>query len=296
MSGRRALHFVFKVGNRTQTIKFYKDVLGMKILRHEEFEEGCKAACNGPYDGKWSKTMIGYGPEDNHFVCELTYNYGLSSYKLGNDFVGLTIKSSQVLQNAEALGWPIHDKDTFPYLEAPGGYKFYIVDELQPTDTDPVQKVTLAISEKDQSLTYWSELLKLKLYEQSEKQALLGYADDQAKLELKFIGEKVEHCKAFGRIAFSCPSSQLKSIESEVKAADGTILTPFVSLDTPGKATVQVVILADPDGHEICFVGDEGFRELSRMDPAADGLLSDALAADHSDEWFTKKGLSKAEA
>jgi hypothetical protein len=32
------------------------------------------------------------------------------------------------------------------------------------------------------------------------------------------------------------------------------------------------------------------------MDPAADGLLSDALAADHSDEWFTKKGLSKAEA
>ncbi len=54
---------------------------------------------------------------------------------------------------------------------------------------DPVQKVTLAISEKDQSLTYWTELLKLKLYEQSEKQALLGYADDQAKLELKFIGK-----------------------------------------------------------------------------------------------------------
>jgi catechol 2,3-dioxygenase-like lactoylglutathione lyase family enzyme len=31
MSGRRALHFVFKVGNRTETIKFYKDVLGMKV-------------------------------------------------------------------------------------------------------------------------------------------------------------------------------------------------------------------------------------------------------------------------
>ena len=36
-----------------------------------------------PYDGKWSKTMIGYGPEDNHFVCELTYNYGISKYPLG---------------------------------------------------------------------------------------------------------------------------------------------------------------------------------------------------------------------
>ena len=39
-----------------------------------------------PYDGKWSKTMIGFGPEDDHFVLELTYNYGIKEYKLGNDF------------------------------------------------------------------------------------------------------------------------------------------------------------------------------------------------------------------
>ena len=31
--------------------------------------------------------MVGYGPEDSHFVIELTYNYGLGSYKLGNDFL-----------------------------------------------------------------------------------------------------------------------------------------------------------------------------------------------------------------
>lgn len=30
--------------------------------------------------------MIGYGPEDDHFVAELTYNYGIKSYKLGNAF------------------------------------------------------------------------------------------------------------------------------------------------------------------------------------------------------------------
>ena len=30
--------------------------------------------------------MIGYGPEDDHFVLELTYNYGVKEYKLGNDF------------------------------------------------------------------------------------------------------------------------------------------------------------------------------------------------------------------
>jgi hypothetical protein len=30
--------------------------------------------------------MAGYGPEDDHFVVELTYNYGIKEYKLGNDF------------------------------------------------------------------------------------------------------------------------------------------------------------------------------------------------------------------
>lgn len=59
-------------------------------------------------------------------------------------------------------------------------------------------------------------------------------------------GTKVDHAKAFGRVAFSCPSSQLPHIEASVKEAGETILTPLVSLDTPGKATVQVVILADP--------------------------------------------------
>uniref|UniRef100_A0A673XIH7 VOC domain-containing protein n=1 Tax=Salmo trutta TaxID=8032 RepID=A0A673XIH7_SALTR len=45
---RRALHFVFKVGDRSKTDTFYRDVLGMKILHHKEFEEGCKATCKGP--------------------------------------------------------------------------------------------------------------------------------------------------------------------------------------------------------------------------------------------------------
>lgn len=30
--------------------------------------------------------MVGYGPEDNHFVVELTYNYGIKHYAKGNDF------------------------------------------------------------------------------------------------------------------------------------------------------------------------------------------------------------------
>lgn len=39
--------------------------------------------------------MVGYGPEDNHFVAELTYNYGIGEYRLGNDFLVSTTLSSK---------------------------------------------------------------------------------------------------------------------------------------------------------------------------------------------------------
>merc|ERR1712142_1113819 len=94
-AGRRALHYVLKIGDREASIKFYRDLLGMTPLRHEEFDGMCEATCNGPYDNKWSKTMIGYGPEDNNFVLELTYNYTVGNYKLGKDLKGLTLSLPQ---------------------------------------------------------------------------------------------------------------------------------------------------------------------------------------------------------
>ncbi|XP_066492036.1 glyoxalase domain-containing protein 4 [Tiliqua scincoides] len=296
MKARRALHFVFKVGDRTQTSRFYRELLGMRVLRHEEFEEGCKATCNGPYDGKWSKTMVGYGPEDDHFVAELTYNYGVGNYRLGNDFLGMTVVSSQAVNNAKKMEWPLKEVSSGVYqAEAPGGYKFCLEDRESPK-RDPVLKVTLAVSSLQRSVDFWSKLLGMKVYDEDKKKVLLGYADNQCKLELQDIGQAVDHGTAFGRIAFSCPKEELPDIEALMKKENQKILTPLVSLDTPGKATVQVVILADPDGHEICFVGDEAFRELSKVDPNGGKLLDEAIAADKSDEWFAKHNIPKSSA
>jgi len=296
MSTKRALHFVFKVGDRNKTAQFYKNVLGMKILRHEEFEEGCKAACNGPYDGKWSKTMVGYGPEENHFVVELTYNYGISDYELGNDYLGIVIQSQEAIQRAKNLGWPIAAEGEYQVVEAPGGYKFHLINKPQPSDKDPVQRVILGSSNLQKSVDYWHVLCGMKIVSKKDPEAVMNFADNQCKLLLKDLGQKIDHATAFGRIAFSCPSSELPQLENRMKEAGQKILTPLVSLDTPGKSTVQVIILADPDGHEICFVGDEAFRQLSQFDPNGDKLLDDAMAADKSDEWFSKKGRKKASA
>ncbi|KXJ29028.1 glyoxalase domain-containing protein 4 [Exaiptasia diaphana] len=291
MSSRRALHFVFKIGNRHESAKFYRSILGMKTLRHEEFEEGCKATCNGPYDGKWSKTMIGYGSEDDHFVLELTYNYTVKEYKRGNDFQSITIFSKNAVANAKKFGYPMTDKGDGQYLiQAPDGYPFVLFDK---DSGDPVQKVALGVSNLKNSLDYWHKLLGMTIVNQEDNSATLCYDTNKVKLELVQVDGKVDRGTAFGRIAFSCPKIEQEGIQSSVQNAGHTILTPLVTLDTPGKATVRVVILSDPDGHEICFVEDEGFRELSQFDPQGDKLLDEGLEKDKSEEWFAKKKAKK---
>lgn len=51
------------------------------------------------------------------------------------------------------------------------------------------------------------------------------------------------------------------ALQEEAAARGYRVLTPLVSLDTPGKATVQVVILADPDGHEVSTCRRGGVEE-----------------------------------
>lgn len=111
---------------------------------------------------------------------------------------------------------------------------------------DPVDKISLGVSDLEKSMKYWHELLGMKLYKQQSDRVLLGYGDDQCKLELlSLAGQAVDHATAFGRIAFSCPRDELPHIQAKVKEAGHVIITPLVSLDTPGKAAVEVIILAD---------------------------------------------------
>ncbi|PNY07199.1 lactoylglutathione lyase-like protein [Trifolium pratense] len=72
---RRLLHVVYRVGDLDRTIKFYTECLGMKLLRKRDIPEE-----------KYTNAFLGYGPEDSHFVIELTYNYGVDKYDIGTAF------------------------------------------------------------------------------------------------------------------------------------------------------------------------------------------------------------------
>jgi lactoylglutathione lyase len=55
--------------------RFYTECLGMKLLRKRDIPEE-----------KYTNAFLGYGAEDNHFVVELTYNYGVDKYDIGAGF------------------------------------------------------------------------------------------------------------------------------------------------------------------------------------------------------------------
>ena len=79
--------------------------------------------------------MIGYGIEDTHFVMELTYNYNVESYELGNDYLGIVIASNIAIANAKKYNWPMQQEGSYSVLKSPDGYPFYLLDEPQSDNT-----------------------------------------------------------------------------------------------------------------------------------------------------------------
>ncbi|OXA38164.1 glyoxalase domain-containing protein 4 isoform X2 [Folsomia candida] len=295
----RALHYVLKIADRKSAIDFFKNVLGMKVLRHEEFEKGCEATCNGPYDGKWSKTMVGYGPEDKNFVLELTYNYGVDSYIVTECIEYICVLRRDVTA-ARAVAYTTLTDGSLALSN--NGYYFRVIE----SSADLICRVQLrsgvAESRNNQHAKFYEEILGMKSVNCGDQaRACLVYPTDPMVLVLRpFLPRddddgSVKHGTGFGRMAFACPTSHLPRIQALVSEASyeggfkPKILTPLVSLDTPGKATVSVVIIADLSGHEICLVGAEDYKDLCKEDPGADDLLTKSMAEDKSREWLQKK-------
>ncbi|RJG48100.1 lactoylglutathione lyase [Motilimonas pumila] len=88
----RLLHTMLRVGNLERSIKFYTEVLGMKLLRQSENQEY-----------KYTLAFLGYGDETDTTVLELTYNWGTESYDLGNAYGHIAIEAEDIYATCEAI-------------------------------------------------------------------------------------------------------------------------------------------------------------------------------------------------
>ena len=86
------LHTMLRVGNLEESLKFYTEVLGMRLLRQKDYP-----------DGKFTLAFVGYGDESDTTVLELTYNWGVTEYNLGDAYGHIAIGVDDIYGTCEEI-------------------------------------------------------------------------------------------------------------------------------------------------------------------------------------------------
>jgi len=118
---------MLRVGNLEQSIDFYTKVLGMKLIRQQDYP-----------DGEFTLAFVGYGNEYDNSVLELTYNYGKTSYEMGGAYGHLALEvddAYKACEQVKAAGGKVireagpmkHGTIVIAFIEDPDGYKIEFI-------------------------------------------------------------------------------------------------------------------------------------------------------------------------
>ena len=123
----RILHTMLRVGNLDKSLAFYQEVLGMKLLRKNDYPEG-----------RFTLAFVGYGDESDHTVLELTHNWDTERYDLGNAFGHIALEVDDAYAACDAVrakggkvtreaGLMYHVTTVIAFVEDPDGYKIEFI-------------------------------------------------------------------------------------------------------------------------------------------------------------------------
>ena len=133
----RIAHTMLRVRDRNVSIDFYTRIMGMKLLRNVDFE-----------DGRFSLIYLGYEPEESGPAVELTDNWDdKDEYDLGNGYGHVAIVVSDVYVEAERIiaaggnvtrpaGEMMDTGIHIAFVEDPDGYKIELIQEPFPPSID----------------------------------------------------------------------------------------------------------------------------------------------------------------
>ena len=125
----RILHTMLRTGDLDRSIRFYTEVLGMKLLSRKDYP-----------DGKFTLAFLGYGRNPEHAEIELTHNWGVDKYELGTAYghVALGVEDIyKVCDQIRAAGGTItrepgpmkHGTTVIAFVVDPDGYKVELIEE-----------------------------------------------------------------------------------------------------------------------------------------------------------------------
>jgi lactoylglutathione lyase len=123
----RILHTMLRVGQLDRSIEFYTSVLGMQLLRKTDYPEG-----------RFTLAFVGYQPEAEGAVLELTHNWDTPTYQLGEAFGHLAIEVDDAYASCEwvkAKGGNVvreagpmkHGTTVIAFVQDPDGYKIEFI-------------------------------------------------------------------------------------------------------------------------------------------------------------------------
>jgi lactoylglutathione lyase len=121
------LHTMLRVGELDRSLKFYTEVLGMRVLRRKDYP-----------DGKFTLAFVGYGDESETAVIELTHNWGVDKYELGNAYGHIAVEVDDAYKSCEEVkkrggkvtreaGPMKHGTTVIAFVEDPDGYKIEFI-------------------------------------------------------------------------------------------------------------------------------------------------------------------------
>ena len=130
----RLLHTMLRVGDLDKSLDFYTRVLGMTLLRRNDYPEG-----------KFTLAFVGYGPESEHAVIELTYNWGVDQYDLGAAFGHIALEVDDAYAACDTIraaggkvvrdaGPMKHGNTVIAFVEDPDGYKIELIQHKGRSD------------------------------------------------------------------------------------------------------------------------------------------------------------------
>ncbi|XP_021277355.1 probable lactoylglutathione lyase, chloroplastic isoform X2 [Herrania umbratica] len=263
---RRMLHVVYRVGDLAKTIKFYTECLGMKLLRKRDIPEE-----------KYSNAFLGYGPEDSHFVVELTYNYGVDKYDIGNGFGHFGIAVEDVAKTVDLIkakrgkvtrepGSVKGGTTIIAFIEDPDGYKFELLERRRAPE--PLCQEMLRVGDLDRSINFYKKGFGMELLRKKDNPeyrytiAVMGYGpeDKNAVLELTYNYGVTEYDKGNGYAQIAIGTDDVYKTAEAIKLCGGKITREPGPL--PGINT-KITACLDPDGWKSVFVDNIDFlKEL----------------------------------
>ncbi|MBN8453369.1 lactoylglutathione lyase [Accumulibacter sp.] len=123
----RILHTMLRVGDLDRSIAFYTEILGMRELRRQDYP-----------GGRFTLAFVGYGPESEGAVLELTHNWDTTAYEIGNGFGHVAIEVNDAYaacQQIRGRGGKVvreagpmkHGTTVIAFVEDPDGYRIELI-------------------------------------------------------------------------------------------------------------------------------------------------------------------------